>query len=577
MATAEFGLDNRGQRRILVYTSFREKPLIQSIPGARYDGELRAWKVRPTYAACTQLNAVFGKAIKVSDEIKAFARHAYDEALLLESIKSEPPENFNLEYHDGLELKPFQGPSVSFLISSGGAVLGDDMGLGKTVQGCALLEALHVDLSLVVCPKGVRRHWAKHIELWARDAAHIIDGGKKTREKKIHAAYEEGGVLVMNWHLLQEHSRLAGYGSIRLSEKDRTPKELNEKKFDVVLGDEAHCMGSPKNKWTRAMWALDAEHAFPLTGTPIEKDPSQLWPLLHMVDADEWPSRQEFIDRYCETAYNPHSRGVIVTGVTRENRAEFYHLTGRHFIRRTKEEVGLGIDVEQVVRHVELPPKLRKLYKQFREEKFARVEDGFVRGSNALSVNSRLVQICAANLKQTHVGNPDDPDDNDQFTMVKPSPKVDELKAVLAELGDRQAIVWSASVPLIDLATEMMDASDISYVKYTGEVSQADRDEAVDRFQAGDARIFIGTPAAGGEGIELTAADVMIYLQRPWSMIENKQSADRNNRIGQEATELLIIDIITEDTVDENVYEAFFSKSAKLDELTPDTNMEDYV
>jgi SNF2 family DNA or RNA helicase len=580
MAKAEIGRDNSGQTKILVDITFREKNLIKQVPGAKYDHELSQWKLPLTYASAVQLSNVFGKSIEVSDDLVTFAREEYDTALMLGSIKSKEYEPLEVL---GGTLMPLQHQGVQFLCTSGNAILGDDMGSGKTVQTCVTLNMNVEDgVTLIVCPKSVKKTWERHIEQWTNITPFIIEGGAATRRKQIMAAVDlsqtDPVALIMNWDQLKEHSRLKHYGNVRLSEKERTPKELNDIDFNYVIADEAHRAKSPKSKWTRALWQLgqQAQRRIALTGTPIANHPGEFWSLLHFVDPDEWPSRGAYIDRYCVTMFSPWGGSTIV-GLQHGTRDEFYHLIDRYFLRRTKEEVmERTIEVVPEIRVVTLPPKQRKMYNSMRDELIARIEEGLVSATNPLVATARLVQLCGAPLLQGD----DDKDGNPTFRMVAPSPKVDEMMNIITEdLAEESVIIFSSSKQLLTLAREAIDkhnglkkneANPIHYSFVTGDVTGDDRDYEIDKFQNEQTRVFLGMTSAVGEGVTLTAARYMVYLQRSWSMIQNRQSEDRNNRIGQEADQITIIDIVAEDTIDERIYEVFGSKKMRMEEITRD-------
>ena len=568
MAKAEIGYDNSGNHRILVETLYREKDLIKTVPGAKYDAELGRWKFPVSYAVCYQLATAFGNTIQVSDEIKEFVGLEYERAEVLAQIKAgtgSPTET------RGGTLLPLQEVGKQFMLHAGSAILADDMGAGKTVQVCSLMHDTldgKPSVSLVVCPKSVKSSWERHFEQWTTITPFVIQGGAATRRKQLTAAYElaetDPVALIMNWDQLTEHSRVAGYGSIRLSEKDRTPKELNGRTFEYIIADEAHRMKSPKTKWTRALWAIDGVHRIALTGTPIEKNPGDLWSLLHFVNPDEWPSKGAYVPTYCETIYSPFGPGYIIAGVRHDRADEFYHLIDRYFIRRTKEEImGRRIEVIPEVRRVELPPKHRKMYNDFKEELIARIEEGVVSATNPLTATSRLVQLCSAPLRAL-------PDD--KYVMIDPSPKIAELLDILDDLGDEQVVVLSASKQLLALAENALEKrGDIKFDVINGDVTPSARGSIVDRFQDGHIRVLLATTQTMSEGVTLTSARYMVFLQRAWSMVQNAQAEARINRIGQEATSVTIIDIITDDTIDGNVYDVYGRKLEMLDQITRDS------
>jgi SNF2 family DNA or RNA helicase len=155
--------------------------------------------------------------------------------------------------------------------------------------------------------------------------------------------------------------------------------------------------------------------------------------------------------------------------------------------------------------------------------------------------------------------------------LCEPSPKIDELMEILDELGDKPCVVAAESRKLIELAAKKLDKADVSYGLITGAIDAYDRQQALEQFQAGKLRVLLFTVKAGGTGLTMTAADTIIFLQRSWSMIDNKQAEDRVHRIGSEIHESIhVIDILCKDTVEEQQLLRLGNKMRRLDEITRD-------
>jgi len=571
VATAELITDNNGKERIAVKIHLREKSLIKQVPGARYDAELGVWTTRKAYTACVQLSNIFRNALEVSTELKEYAQGEYtktiaqrERGLLLDA---------ELQHWREGEMSPLQRVGAGFLAGAESAILADEMGAGKTVQATVAVDIVIMlnDIAtlnerfhgLAVVPNSTKRGWARHIDEWTLSVRpYVLKGNKKQRLEIIEAfKADKRAMLIANWEQLRAHSRLAPYGNIRLTDEERTPKEFNDFEFDVIIADEAHRAKNASSKQTRGLWAPKAKRKWAMTGTPIANHPGDLWSILHFIDPDEWPSRSAYIDRYCLTQWNVHG-GMDIVGIRYDTRDEFYHLIDRYFLRRLKRDI-MGRDIVKVpeVRYVELPPKHRKMYKEFKEELLLMLENGAISATNPLAATSRLVQLSAAPLDMTDEG---------KYVMVKPSPKVAELLS-LVEAVEEPVVVFSASKQLLYLAAEELEKKGIPYLFASGDQGEDERAEAVERFQAGEGTVFLATQGAMSEGVTLTRAKVLCFLQRDWSMVKNKQAEDRIHRWGQEADSVTIVDIITEDTIDERVYEVFTTKEGRLDEVTRDS------
>jgi len=134
-------------------------------------------------------------------------------------------------------------------------------------------------------------------------------------------------------------------------------------------------------------------------------------------------------------------------------------------------------------------------------------------------------------------------------TLTEPSSKIDALMQIIQDNEGEQIVVFSQFKQLIRLVASRLGRSKIPYVTITGDVPAHERPGAIDRFQRGEVPIFLGTIGAGGEGITLTAASTVVFLDRDWSPAKNSQAEDRLHRIGQ-ANAVHVIDIMALDTVD---------------------------
>lgn len=538
--------------KIRLSLPFREKPLIQSVPGARYrDGY---WWLPCTYVALTQLQHVFGDSLKLDEQLNNRLMFEGQERDYLKAAGQS--DNVDLPYFRQSDMTPRQRVGAWFLTSAMRVCLADGMGAGKTVQACAAMEINRDGMHLVICPNSVKKVWFNHIKDWTTLNPVIVQGSAAKRRELINTA-KGHDVLIMSWESVKAHSRLAPYGNIALSDEEREPKELNAIEFTTIICDEAHRLANPKTKQTRAIWSLEGAYRYALTGTPIANHPGDFWSILHFLDPDEWPSRSRYIDRYCDLQWNPWGSMDIV-GIKPQRKEEYYDLIDCHFLRRPKNVV-MGRCIETVfeTRYATLRPKQKKLYDTFKKEQLIVDEGVTLSADNQLTVNRGLLNLAMATV-----------DENGKLT--DPSPKVDELMELIEDLQGEQAVIYSASKQLLHLAMRRIEAAGISYEIVTGDTHPELRSVYIERFQAGKAQLFLATTGAAGEGITLDAAKTLIFLQRDYSMIKNLQALDRINRFTQKAESVTIIDIVTEETVDERVHEIFREKVRMLKEITRD-------
>ncbi len=580
--------------RIFVQTHWNEKELIKQIPGARWKSEHKVWTVPLSWAACVQLRGVFQSTLSLGQDLVNWAKQERE-------FRVDP----SLKYRNAIEpvsflrrndkLYPFQRVGVDWLLTAKSALLADEMGTGKTIQILELLNCLDAALkehlpALVISPNGVKRNWHHETVKWAPHVNPYVIAGSAAKRKAIiqQVAEDPSALAIINFESLRTHSRLAGYGSVRLKRcvdcGGRNPdvrptscevhdRDLNLINFKTIVVDEAHRIKDPHAKQTRAVWAIgerpSVARRFALTGTPIANDPSDLWSVMHFVSPLEYPVRSPFIDRYCLVAWGAYG-GLDVKGINPINREEFFKILDPRF-RRTPKALVLPQLPPKVrsTRVVELTPKQLKAYKDLEDGIATRLPDGSILvAPNDLESKTRLIQLSSATLEQVGV----DPDTSKpKFRMCDPSPKIDELEVVLEEVGTKPVCVSADHRQLIDLAAKRLTKLNISHALIVGGQHDFERDVALRDFQAGKLRVLLFTLKAGGTGLTMTAADTMIRLQRSWSMIDNYQGEDRVHRIGAERHESIhIIDIVAQGTVEDDQLRRLYEKSERLEEITRD-------
>lgn len=324
-------------------------------------------------------------------------------------------------------------------------------------------------------------------------------------------------------------------------------------------------MKDPKSKQTRACWAVqhgkDVKFAFGLTGTPIANHPGDLWAIMHGIAPEDYPVRTKYIDRYCMQGYSPFG-GLNIVGVMPNTEAEFRQILNPRMRSMPKELVlpFLPPRVHPEPRYVEMSPKQRKAYKQMEDDMLTRLEDGtMIFATNSLTRNTRLLQFSSAFATV---------DDDGNVRLSEPSSKLDELDNIIDEMDGQPLVVVAESSQLIYLAQARMEKRGISYRMITGDVAVPVREQNIIDFQEGRVQVMLMTIKAGGVGITLTRAGVMVFLQRSWSMVDNSQCEGRVHRIGSEIHDkIVIIDMVASGTVEEMQIPRLHEKLNRLQEI----------
>lgn len=578
-------------RRILITSSnpFRDKDLLKTLPGAKYDIKEHRWFAPLTWTTCLQLRGTFRDRLVIEDSLRQWA---YRE----KEARVDPAMELRAAWdaQGDEDLYPFQRAGVQFLAYARRALLCDEMGTGKTVQTIRTIMELvrrgeNPFPAIVVAPNNMTLTWKAEFEKWYPGLDVTVVGsnpGKKTkmgiagRRKQLA---EPAHVYIINYESVRSHSKLAPYGSIRLkpctncdptladtpanrpSSCERCKKELNHIDWKTVIVDEAHRMKNPKAKQTRACWALrtDAtENVFCLTGTAIAHAPHDLWPALFLISKEEYPARTQYIDRYCLTSYNPFGPMTVI-GLRPDTKDEFFLSVDPHMRRMPKEAVLPFLPRKTYTeRYVEMNPKQQKAYTQMEKDMIALLDDGVTVSVNPLTQLTRLSQFASAYAEINEEG---------QVVMAEPSCKIDALMELLEDMGDEPLVVFAQSRQLVKLAEERLKKEGIDFGLIVGGQTPDEREYAKQQFQDGKVRVIMCTIAAGGIGITLTRAATACFLQRSWSMIDNAQAEDRVHRIGSEVHDkITIVDIIATNTLEDRQRLVLSQKEDRLEEIMRD-------
>lgn len=546
------------QERIYIRSELSERELIKQVPGTRWDNDQSMWHAPLAWGTCIALRQIFGQFLTIGDELKEWATQmrAYkiDPAMALRPAM-EVPELMASEPN----LFPFQRVGVRFLETAQHALIADDMGSGKTIQLIRAIDRSDGYPALIVSPNSMKLTWEEEFGIWAGDRAVSVIGGTATQRRKAIRAGAD--VYIINWESLRLHTNLAPYGSMALTDAEKVLKELNEIEWGTVVADEAHRAKDPKSKQTRALWAVSrkAKFRFAATGTPIESHPGELWSVMNFVSPDNFPVKTKYIDRYCHQTFNPFG-GMDIDGLRPDTAPEFHAIVDPMVIRRPKDIIlpQLPEKVESV-RWIPMSSKQEKAYRQMQETMIAELADDTV----TLALNPLQQFVRLSQFASSYAGV-----DDDKVKLELPSNKVDAFVELLEEAGTEPVVAFAESKQLINLTAGVIDKKGIKFGLITGDTTTDQRQAYIRDFQAGKIRVMLCT-SAGAEGITLTAARILVFLQRFWSSIKNAQASDRVHRIGQERG----VDIITFasiGTVDEHREKVLKIKGEALQEVLQD-------
>ncbi len=415
-----------------------------------------------------------------------------------------------------------------------GGILADDMGLGKTIQMISLLldakEHGETLPSLVVCPASLIYNWQDELRRFAPSlSVRPITGDKDTRAQLLD---DLGGVDVI-------------ITSYDLLKRDR---ELYEPlTFSYHILDEAQYIKNASTLSARVNKAVKSRHRFALTGTPIENRLSELWSIFDFL----MPGFLYSYPRFREQLERPIVQNGDEAALSRLDK-----LVSPFILRRLKKDVLTELpDKHEAVVRVPLTGDQRALYaanvQLLREEL---LQKGLTRNHiTVLSMLTRLRQICCspALCYEHYHGD---------------SAKIDACLELVQEAidGGHKVLLFSQFTSLLDLLREQLRERDVPFYELRGSTPKEQRTALVDAFNQNDVPLFLISLKAGGTGLNLTGADVVIHFDPWWNLSAQNQATDRAHRIGQTRT-VQVYKLIASDTIEEKILQMQSTKQALAD------------
>ena len=481
------------------------------------------------YRACylQSLLESLGLPIEVDEKTQATVR-----------LLTDPGKVQDVKLPDGLSLRPYQERGFQWLLALDrlhmGGVLADDMGLGKTVQVIALLMATRQEgqVSLVVAPTTLTYNWLSELGRFAPDLSVMVLGGSAAqRASQIRHVKEAHDVDVL----------ITSYPLIR-----QDIEQLTTIEFRFAILDEAQHIKNAGSKGAQAVRQLQAQTRFALTGTPLENGVGELWSIFNFVLPGYLLSYSAFLRRYQDGTDAEDLRRRI----------------SPFLMRRLKKEVLTELpDKIESVFTAQMSPEQAKVYEATMMRLRQRVdsivkEKGFERGrTEVLAAITQLREICCHPSLVL-----------DDYTGT--SGKLDMLLDMLPEAiaKGRRVLLFSAFTSMLKILRRELDDAGYETMYLDGDTPAQRRVEMAEQFNAGQGQIFLISLKAGGTGLNLTGADMVIHYDPWWNPAAEDQATDRAYRIGQ-TRKVEVIRLVTHASIEEQVVALGQRKKALFDQL----------
>ncbi len=440
----------------------------------------------------------------------------------------------------GLEgvLRPYQQVGFQWLKTlesyGFGGILADEMGLGKTLEMIAFLATVpHKAVgapSLVVCPASLIYNWGDELARFAPQLRFQLILGSAGERATLRRDGMDCDLWVTSYELLRQD--IEDYGKIH---------------FYCCVLDEAQHIKNVATLVSKAVKAINCTQRFVLTGTPIENRLSELWNLFDFL----MPGYL-----YTNHAFREKLEKPVLKAKSPEALEQLQRLVRPFVLRRLKGDVLKELPPkEEHIRRVSLSQEERKLY--YACVQAAVTSLGDEQGKlQILAALTRLRQLCC------------DPElcfEN----YTGPASKLDacaELCEAMVENG-HQILLFSQFTSMLERIRARLDALHISSFTLQGSTSKEKRAALVKSFNGGEASVFLISLKAGGTGLNLTAADVVIHYDPWWNQAAQDQATDRAHRMGQQA-HVQVYKLIAKDTIEEKILALQEKKIALLDAIS---------
>ena len=434
-----------------------------------------------------------------------------------------------------------------------------EMGTGKSkvcIDNAAMLqECGEIDTFIVVAPKGVYRNWA-NLEI----PAHMPD---RVRKDSLIAIWRPTPPRALKQDLLSFMEPAKNFRILVMNIEALST--VKGQKFLVgvlkasqalLAVDESTAIKSPKASRTKALIKMSelAKYKRILTGFPVTQSPMDLWAQCRFLDktflGDCGDNYFQYQYRYAvmkKQSVGTHSFNRVVGYRNLEELSGFL----KNFSSRVMKEECLDLPAKiYTQRSVTLSGDQARIYDELKKYALAHIEDEeFMTANNVMTQLLRMQQVLSGHTKV----------DSGEMIEIKDN-RLNELMDCLEEV-EGKAIIWSRFRYDVKRITEALSKKygPRSTVNYFGDTSDEARSTAIENFQEGDARFFVGNPQTGGYGITLTAAQTVIYFANSFDLAIRMQSEDRAHRIGQ-TEHVNYIDLISEGTIDEQIVKALRNK-----------------
>ena len=427
-----------------------------------------------------------------------------------------------------------------------GGILADDMGLGKTIQMLSIIagyveENLDSEkrASIVICPSSLTLNWQNESQKFTNELKTLVIRGNAQERKNQIEKIGEYDLVITSYDLLK---------------RDIETYKENKYQFRFAITDEAQYLKNSNTQNAKAVKEILADTKYALTGTPIENSLAELWSIFDYIMPGYLFGYKKFKTEYEMPIVKDNNQNAM---------KKLKMLIEPFVLRRTKKEVLTELPEKTItVLNNQMKDEQEKIYLNYlAQAKQDLAETINLRGFEkshiqVLAALTRLRQICchpSLFIKDYQEG----------------SSKLEQCIEIIKDATEagHKILLFSGYTSMFELIQKELEKNDITYFKLTGSTKVDERIRMVDEFNENkDIKVFLISLKAGGTGLNLTGADMVIHYDPWWNASAENQATDRAYRIGQK-NNVQVYKLITKNSIEEKIYDLQQKKSELIDNV----------
>ncbi|WVQ83568.1 hypothetical protein IAT38_005709 [Cryptococcus sp. DSM 104549] len=481
-----------------------------------------------------------------------------DEELLKDGDEEDEPFVFEESpaYVKGGKMRDYQVQGLNWMASlhhNGiNGILADEMGLGKTLQTISFLGYLKFHLGitgphLIIVPKSTLDNWSREVTKWVPGFNTLVLQGTK----------EERADLIAKRILTQDFDVLVTSYEMCLREKST----LKKFSWEYIIIDEAHRIKNVDSLLSQIIRTFVSRGRLLITGTPLQNNLQELWALLNFILPDVFSSSEDF-DAWFKTKDESDPDAIV---------KQLHKVLRPFLLRRVKADVEHSLlPKKEINLYVGMTEMQRKWYKMLLEKDIDAVNGATGKKEGKTRLLNIVMQLrkCCNHPYLFDGAEPGPPFTTDEHLIDNAGKMVilDKLLKSMKAKGSR-VLIFSQMSRVLDILEDYCQFRGHQYCRIDGGTAHEDRIAAIDEYNAPGSEkfVFLLTTRAGGLGINLVTADVVVLFDSDWNPQADLQAMDRAHRIGQ-TKQVYVFRFITQDAVEERILERATQK-LKLDQL----------